>query len=93
MWKYFYFLHYNIYGFPSGSVGKESTCNAGNVGSIPRLGRSLEKAMATHALYSYVYANTPCWQPNSSILARRIPWAEEPGMLHGIAKSQTQLWD
>ena len=40
MWKYFYFLHYDIYGFPSGSVGKESACNAGDVGSIPRLGRS-----------------------------------------------------
>ena len=26
--------------FPSGSVGKESTCNAGNLGSIPGLGRS-----------------------------------------------------
>ena len=27
-------------GFPGGSVGKESTCNAGNAGSIPGLGRS-----------------------------------------------------
>ena len=27
-------------GFPSGSDGKESTCNAGGLGSIPRLGRS-----------------------------------------------------
>ena len=26
--------------FPSGSAGKESTCNAGDPGSIPRLGRS-----------------------------------------------------
>ena len=26
--------------FPSGSDGKESTCNAGNLGSIPGLGRS-----------------------------------------------------
>ena len=43
----------------------------------------LEKEMATHSLYSYVYDNTPCWQPNSSILAGRIPWAEEPGRLHG----------
>ena len=28
---------------------------------------------------------------HSSILAWRIAWAEEPGRLHGIAKSQTQL--
>ena len=27
-------------GFPGGSAGKESMCNAGDLGSIPRLGRS-----------------------------------------------------
>ena len=27
-------------GFPSGSAGKESACNAGDPGSIPGLGRS-----------------------------------------------------
>ena len=27
-------------GFPGSPVGKESTCNAGDVGSIPGLGRS-----------------------------------------------------
>ena len=27
-------------GFPGGSAGKESTCNAGHLGSIPGLGRS-----------------------------------------------------
>ena len=27
-------------GFPGGSDGKESACNAGDVGSIPGLGRS-----------------------------------------------------
>ena len=27
-------------GFPDGLVSKESACNAGNVGSIPGLGRS-----------------------------------------------------
>ena len=29
-----------IKGFPHSSVGKESTCNAGYLGSIPGLGRS-----------------------------------------------------
>ena len=28
-------------GFPGGSGGKESACNAGDLGSIPGLGRSL----------------------------------------------------
>ena len=45
-------------GFPCGSAGKESSCNAGDLGSIPGLGRSLEKGKATL----------------SSILAWRIPW-------------------
>ena len=34
-------------GFPGGSDGKESACNAGDLGLIPRLGRSLEEGMAT----------------------------------------------
>ena len=28
-----------LLGFPCGSAGKESTCNAGDLGSIPGLGR------------------------------------------------------
>ena len=45
-------------GFPGGSAGEESACNVGALGSIPGLGRSLEKGEATH----------------SSILAWRLPW-------------------
>ena len=36
-------LHFHFplgLGFPCGSAGKESTCNAGYLGSIPRLGKS-----------------------------------------------------
>ena len=53
-------------------MGKESACNAGDVGSIPGLGRSLEKEMATH----------------SSILAWRIQWTEEPGGLQSIGSQR-----
>ena len=35
-------------GFPSGSVGKESTCNAGDLGSISGVEDSPKKEMATH---------------------------------------------
>ena len=35
--------------FPGGSDGKESACNAGDLGSIPELGRSREGGMATHS--------------------------------------------
>ena len=33
-------------GFPCGLTGKESACNVGDLGMIPRLGRSLEKGKA-----------------------------------------------
>ena len=45
-------------GFPGGSAGRGSSCNAGGLGSTPRLGRFLKKGTATH----------------SSILAWIIPW-------------------
>ena len=35
-------------GFPGASDGKESACNAGDPGLIPRWGRCLEKGIATH---------------------------------------------
>ena len=35
-----HFLFYLFMGFPDGSDGKESTCNAGDLVSIPGLGRS-----------------------------------------------------
>ena len=61
---------------PDGSNSKEFACNAGDPGSIPGLGRSPEKEMATH----------------SSILAWRIPWTEEPGGLQTMGlPSWTQL--
>ena len=34
-----------LWGFPSGSDGKESACNAGSEGLIPEVGKSLEKGM------------------------------------------------
>ena len=55
-------------GFPGGSDGKQSACNAGDWGSIPGSGGSLEKGMATH----------------SSILAWRSPWIEETGGLQSM---------
>ena len=36
----FYHLHLGFLGFPCGSAGKESSCNVGDLGSIPGLGRS-----------------------------------------------------
>ena len=41
-----------IRGFSSGSDGKESTCNAGNLASIPGLGRSPGKGNSYPLHYS-----------------------------------------
>ena len=50
-------------GFPDGSAGKESACEAGDTGLIPGSGRSPGEGNGNY----------------SSILARKIPWREEPG--------------
>ena len=39
-------------GFPCSSVGKESACNAGDPGSIPRSGRSAGKGIGYPLPYS-----------------------------------------
>ena len=55
--------------FLGGSDRKEFTCNVGDLGSIRELaGNPLEKGTATR----------------SSILAWRIPWTKEPGMLQSM---------
>ena len=41
-----------ISGFPGGSAGKESTCNEGDLGSIPGLGRSPGEGKGYPLLYS-----------------------------------------
>ena len=38
--------------FPDSSVGKESTCNAGDLGLIPRLGRSPREGKGYPLQYS-----------------------------------------
>ena len=55
----------NFQSYPGGSEWKESACNAGDLGSIPGLGRSPGEGNGTH----------------SSILAWRVSWTEEPGRL------------
>ena len=61
--------------FPHSSVGKESTCNAGDSGSIPGLGRTSRKGKATH----------------SSILAWGIPWTKEPGGPQSLGSQKSDM--
>ena len=56
-------------GFPGGSDDKESACNVGDLGSISGQEDPLEKGMAIYF----------------SILAWRIPWAEETGGLQSMS--------
>ena len=59
---YFYVCKLNIYVCVCGSDGKQSACNAGDLDSIPGLGRSPGEGNGNH----------------SSILAWKILWIEEP---------------
>ena len=60
-------------GFPGGSDGKESACNAGDLGLIPGLGRSLAGEHGNPLQYS--------WLENSM---DRGAWR---ATVHGAAKS------
>ena len=65
-------------GFPNGLAAKQSACNAGGTGasnSILVREDPLEEEMATH----------------SSILAREIPWTEEPGGLQSVGSKKTKV--
>ena len=61
-------------GFPCGSSGKESTCNAGDLGLTPGFGRSPGEGKGYPLQYSGLENSMDC-------------------IVHGVAKSQTQLSD
>ena len=60
--------HDRSYDFPGGSDGKESACNAGDLGSIPGLGRSSGEGNGNLLQYSCL----------------ENPWMEEPGRLQSM---------
>ena len=64
-------------GFPGGSDGKESACNAGDPGLIPESGRSPGEGNG-YPLQYFCLENP---------MDRRAWWAT----VHGVSKSQTQL--
>ena len=47
-------------GFPGGSAGKESACNAGDLDSIPRLGRSSGEGKGHPLQYSGLENSMDC---------------------------------
>ena len=70
-------LHTWIGGFPGGSDGKESACNAGDLGSIPESGRYPGEEHGNPLQYSGL----------ENRMNRGDWWAT----VHGVAKSRTQL--
>ena len=62
--------------FPGASDDKESVCNAGDLGSIPELGRAPGEGNGNSLQYSLTWST---------------PWSEEPGGLqHGVNNDQTE---
>ena len=66
-------------GFPGGSDGKESACKAGDLGSIPTLGKSPEEGNSN-----------PLWY---SCLGSPLDRGARQAIIHGVPKSETQLSD
>ena len=56
----FGFSYIIIKSFPCGSAGKESACNAGDLGSIPGLGRSPEEGKGYPLQYSGLENSMDC---------------------------------
>ena len=72
-------IYFDIWSFPGGSDGKKPACNAGDLGSIPGSGRSPREQV--YPLKKATY---------SSILARIIPWTEEPGRLQSMGSHRVR---
>ena len=66
-------------GFPGGSDGKESACSVGDLGLIPGLGRSPGEGNGN--------------QLQLSCLENSMDRGAWRAIVHGVAKSQTQLSD
>ena len=87
-------------GFPGGSASKESACNAGDLGLIPGLERSLGKGKGYPLQYCVLENSMDCvvhrvaksredsqgkkMATHSSTLAWKIPWMEETGRLQSM---------
>ena len=76
-------------GIPCGSAGRESSCNEGNLGSIPRLGRSLGEGKGYLLQYS-LHMDITRW----SILKSDWLYSLQPKMekLYTVSKNKTRSW-
>ena len=72
-------------GLPESSVGKESVCNAGDPGSIPRSGRSSGEGIGYPLQYSW--ASLVAWLVKN-LPAMRETWVRSPGWEDPLEKGK-----
>ena len=88
--------------FSCGSAGKESACNVGHLGLIPGLG-FVRASLVTQTVKNLptmqvTWVQSLGWEDpleegmatHSSILAWRILWTEEPGVLQSIGSQRVR---
>ena len=89
-------------GFPDSSVGKESTCNAGDPGFIPGLGRSNGEGIAYPLQYFWASLVAQLVKNPPALLeiwVGKIPWRRErlptpvfwPGEFHGLSMGSQRV--
>jgi len=64
-----------LLGFPGGSYGKESTCNAGDLGFDPWVGKIPWRRV---------------WEPTPVFLPGESPWTEEPDRLQPMGSQRVR---
>ena len=103
------FIPYIFMGFPSGSVGKELACSAGDPGLIPGLGRYTGEGIGCPLQYSWAFLvaqlvkNLPALQDT---WIGKITWTRErlpipdyglkssaEYIVHWVSKNWTQMSD
>ena len=93
-------------GLPDSSVGRESTCNVGDPGLIPGLGRSTGEGIGYPLQYAWAFLLAQlfpfflqCGKPGFDPWVGNIPWRREslptpvfwPGKLHRQSR-ESQSW-
>ena len=66
-----YLVGFLFQGFPDSSVGKKSTCNAGDLGSIPELGRSPGEGKGYPLQYSGLDSPWGCKESDTTEQAKK----------------------
>ena len=92
-------------GFPDSSVGKESSCNAGDPSSIPGSGRSAGEGIGYPLQYSWaslvaqlIKNPLAMWETRFDSWVGKIPWRRESlptpvfwsGEFHGLYSRELQ---